>query len=155
MSHKPDGRLPLLSARPAVTLTTLKRAATNFAAWWTEAWWVWTVCLRLLPDSVQLRFEPRPFRAWVQHANNSATEPPVCIVDNWYYQIQETNGKMTVDFITLCVQVKSQNGFARTLNGSDALSNLPTFIKLCLGSMISLLMQISRVLKSVLPTSWP
>jgi len=33
MSHKPSGRLPLLSARPAVTLATLKRAATNFAAW--------------------------------------------------------------------------------------------------------------------------
>jgi len=28
------------------------RAVTNFAAWLTEAWWVWTVCLRLLPDSV-------------------------------------------------------------------------------------------------------
>ena len=35
--------LLLLSARPAVTPTTLKRAATNFAAWWTEARWVWTV----------------------------------------------------------------------------------------------------------------
>jgi len=23
-----------------------------FAAWWTEAQWVWAVCLRLLPDSV-------------------------------------------------------------------------------------------------------
>ena len=33
VSHKPGGRLPLLSARPAVTLATLKRAATNFAAW--------------------------------------------------------------------------------------------------------------------------
>jgi len=33
VSHKPDGRLPLLSTRPAVTLATLKRAATNFAAW--------------------------------------------------------------------------------------------------------------------------
>ena len=33
VSHKPDGRLPLLSARPAGTLATLKRAATNFAAW--------------------------------------------------------------------------------------------------------------------------
>jgi len=51
-NHKPDGRLPLLSARPAVTPATIKRAATNFAAWWTEAQWVWTVCLRLLPDSV-------------------------------------------------------------------------------------------------------
>ena len=28
VSHKPGGRLPLLSARPAVTLATLKRAAT-------------------------------------------------------------------------------------------------------------------------------
>ena len=33
MSHKPGGRLPLLSARPAVTIATLKRAATNFPAW--------------------------------------------------------------------------------------------------------------------------
>ena len=32
VSHKPSGRLPLLSARPAVTLATLKRAATSFAA---------------------------------------------------------------------------------------------------------------------------
>ena len=31
-SHKPGGRLPLLSARPAVTLATVKRAATNFVA---------------------------------------------------------------------------------------------------------------------------
>jgi len=30
VSHKPGGRLPLLSAS---TPTTLKRAATNFAAW--------------------------------------------------------------------------------------------------------------------------
>ena len=31
VSHKPGGRLPLLSARPAVTPATLKsRAATNF-----------------------------------------------------------------------------------------------------------------------------
>ena len=33
VSYKPGGRLSLLSARPAVTPTTLKRAATNFAAW--------------------------------------------------------------------------------------------------------------------------
>jgi len=51
--HRPGGRLPLLSARPAVALATLKRAATSFAVWWTEARWVWTVCLRLLPDSVE------------------------------------------------------------------------------------------------------
>jgi len=29
VNHKPDGRLPLLSAKLAVTLATLKRAATN------------------------------------------------------------------------------------------------------------------------------
>jgi len=34
VSHKLGGRLPLLPGRPAVTLaTTLKRAATSFAAW--------------------------------------------------------------------------------------------------------------------------
>jgi len=33
VSHKPGGRLPLLSARNAVTLATLKRAGTSFAAW--------------------------------------------------------------------------------------------------------------------------
>jgi len=33
VSHKPGSRLPLLSARPAVTLATLKTAANNFAAW--------------------------------------------------------------------------------------------------------------------------
>ena len=32
VNHKPDGRLPLLSARPAVTPATLKRAATKFDA---------------------------------------------------------------------------------------------------------------------------
>jgi len=32
VSHKPGGRLPLLSARPAVTPATFKRAATNFSA---------------------------------------------------------------------------------------------------------------------------
>ena len=33
VSHKPGGRLQLLSARPAVTRATLKRPATNIAAW--------------------------------------------------------------------------------------------------------------------------
>ena len=40
VSHKPGRRLPLLTARPAVTPATLKRAANKFAAWWTEARWV-------------------------------------------------------------------------------------------------------------------
>ena len=33
VSHKPGGRLPLLSARPRLPPPTLKRAAANFAAW--------------------------------------------------------------------------------------------------------------------------
>jgi len=33
VSHKPGGRLLLLSARPAVTPATLTKAATDFAAW--------------------------------------------------------------------------------------------------------------------------
>ena len=33
VTHKPGGRLPLLSTRPAVTPATLKRAATSFAVW--------------------------------------------------------------------------------------------------------------------------
>jgi len=40
VSHKLGGKLPLLSARPVVTLATIKRAASNFAAWRTEARWV-------------------------------------------------------------------------------------------------------------------
>jgi len=37
VSHKPGGTLPLLSARPTVTLATIKRAATNFDALSMEA----------------------------------------------------------------------------------------------------------------------
>jgi len=33
VNHKPGSRLPLLSARPAVTSATPKRGATNFTAW--------------------------------------------------------------------------------------------------------------------------
>jgi len=33
VSHKPGSRLPLLSAMPAITLATLRMAATSFAAW--------------------------------------------------------------------------------------------------------------------------
>jgi len=32
------------------------------------------------PTASRLRFEPRPFCAWVQHANHSATEPPPLVV---------------------------------------------------------------------------
>jgi len=58
MSHNPGGKLPLLSARSA-------EGCYQFAAWWTKARWVWTICLRLLS-----------YCAWIQHANHSGPEPP-------------------------------------------------------------------------------
>ena len=35
------------------------------------------------PTASRLRFEPVPFCAWVQHANHSATEPPMGSVGVW------------------------------------------------------------------------
>ena len=127
VNHKPGGRLPLLSTRPAVTLATLKRAATSFAAWWTQARWVWTVCLRH-PTSSQLRLEPGPFCAWVQHANYLATEPPChiwtkwrsteCICLQYYIEIKVEfsmllqgsvdSRHIDMDFVTLCFSWWSQ-----------------------------------------------
>ena len=87
---KPGGRLPLLSVRPVVTPATLKRAATSFAAGWTEARWVWTVCLRLLPDSVTtaiwiyaiLRLSParwpRGYRATQVTWHHNASKLHIC-----------------------------------------------------------------------------
>ena len=39
----------------------------------------WAVYLRLLPDSVATAIWTRAFCAWDQHANHSATEPPLAI----------------------------------------------------------------------------
>jgi len=39
----------------------------------------WTVCLKLLPDSVAAAIWTRAFCAWVQHANHSSTEPPTLL----------------------------------------------------------------------------
>ena len=85
VSHKPGGRLPLLASMPAVTPATLKRAATNFAAWWTEAQWCEQFAYDCYPTALRLRFKPGPFCAWVKHANHSATEPPI------HYSINSLN----------------------------------------------------------------
>jgi len=62
VSHKPGGRLTLLSARPpAVTLATLNGAATNFAAWWTDG--CEQFAQNCYPTASRLRFEPRPYCA--------------------------------------------------------------------------------------------
>ena len=71
VSHKLGGRLPLLSTRPAVSLATVKRAATIFAA-----------CEQMHDRCEQFAYDCYPtasrlrFCARVQHANHSATEPP-------------------------------------------------------------------------------
>jgi len=78
-SHIPGSRLPLLSIMPSVTLAALKRVAVNFAARWTEERWMWTVCLRLSPDSVAAAIRTRfLLRLSPARYNHSATEPP-----NW------------------------------------------------------------------------
>ena len=79
MSHKPGGRLPLLSTRPAVTPASLERAAANFAAWWTEP----QCCEQFAYDCYltmsRLRFQPRRFCAWVQQANDLAINRSRCM----------------------------------------------------------------------------
>jgi len=62
MSHKPGCRLPLLSARPTVTLASLKRAATSFAVLVNRG----TMDVNILPKTdtcyltaSRLRFEPQ------------------------------------------------------------------------------------------------
>jgi len=37
---------------------------------WTEAQWMWAVCLRLLPDTVATAIWTWAFCAWFQHANH-------------------------------------------------------------------------------------
>ena len=108
LSHKPGDRLPLLYARPAVTLATLKRAATSFASWWTEARWVWTVCLRLTrqhrgcdlnpvpkaPESNTLttRLPSHPFQTtWNHdHIHNHLTALVLWIVLGWWCRVQRS-----------------------------------------------------------------
>jgi len=101
VSHTPDGRLPLLSARSAVTIATLKRAATSIRTSSTVLRYGNVMCdvlgnvleaktkrysqfpclvnrgtmgVNSLPKTAsRLRLEPRPFCAWVQQANHWAT----------------------------------------------------------------------------------
>jgi len=57
---------------------------------------VWTVCLRL-------RSKPRPFCAWVQHANHSATEPPKQVYHGIFNHINR------ISVANVQVQDRSQN----------------------------------------------
>jgi len=63
VSHKPGGRLPLLSARPAVIPATLKRATTNLLLGKQMHNGCEQFAWDCYPTASRLRFEPRPFRA--------------------------------------------------------------------------------------------
>ena len=60
VSHKPGGRLPLLSARPAVTPATLKRAATNLLFDEQRHNGCEQFAQDCYPTASRLRFEPGP-----------------------------------------------------------------------------------------------
>jgi len=63
LSHKPGGRLPLLSARPAVTPATLKRAASNSLLGEQRHNGCEQFAKDCYPSASRLRFEPGPFCA--------------------------------------------------------------------------------------------
>ena len=94
VSHKPGGRLPLFSARSAVTPATLKRAATSFCCLVNRG----TMGVNSLPKTVTRRrrdcdLNPGPFCDWVQHANHSATEPPYCCLWKWLILIAQLHAE--------------------------------------------------------------
>jgi len=63
VSHKPGGRLPLLSTRPAVILATLKRAATISLLGEQRHDGCEQFAQDCYPTALRPRFEPRPFCA--------------------------------------------------------------------------------------------
>ena len=81
MSHKPGVSLPLLSDRPAVTLTTLLEGCYQFRCLVNKG----TMGVNSLPKTVNWHcygcdLNPGPFCIRVQHANHLATESPRCTV---------------------------------------------------------------------------
>jgi len=60
------------------------------------------------PTASRLRYEPRPFCAWVQHANHSATEPYACTLVNW-------GGKWDNRFVVSVLSNISANNFQKRL----------------------------------------
>ena len=73
VSHKPSGRLPLLSVRPAVTPQPLRGLLPVSLVGEHRHDGCEQFAYGCYPTASRLRFEPRPFGAWVQHANHSAT----------------------------------------------------------------------------------
>ena len=80
VSHNPGGRLPLFppglqlpsqSLRGLLPISLLGEQKHDGCE---------QFAYDCYPTASRLRFEPRPFCAWVQHPNYSATEPPRCSV---------------------------------------------------------------------------
>ena len=75
VSHKPGVRLPLLSARPAVTLATLKKAANQFCCLVNRG----TMGVDSLPKTVTRQHRGcnlNPSPTALENAKHSATEQP-------------------------------------------------------------------------------
>ena len=128
MSHKPGGRLPLLSARPADILATLKRAATSSAAQRHD------VCVNSLPKTVTRQrrgcVNPSP------SAPESSTLTTACKnietfsytrrVDCRYRVVDSTQwsslSDITADTTTL---VDNNNSAARSLDSGSVVVHCP------------------------------
>jgi len=91
VSHKPGGRLPLLSTRPAVTLTTLKRAATNFCCLENRG----TMGVNSLPKTVT-----RQHRCSDLNPGHSAPEYSMLTTQLWSHPIFVITIRL---FVCLCV----------------------------------------------------
>ena len=90
--HQPGGRLPLLTAKPAVTFPAAEHhrplAVSSYAAWWQRHIGVNNlpeVVTQLLP---RVGFEPTTCWSQVQRSTRCATAPPTCnklliIVGSW------------------------------------------------------------------------
>jgi len=61
----------------------------------------WCEQFACYPTASRLRFEPGPFCAWVQHANRSATEPPLVTVTVVNTNSHDVAGRGTVVAVTV------------------------------------------------------
>jgi len=111
------------------SLATLNRAATNFAAWWTQARWVWTVCLRVLPDSVAAAIWTRALlRLSPARHNHSATEPPL-LHENLYRRLKHlsTGWKQINCFLYNIIYNSTHGRHADRMHGFYSVSYLFIF----------------------------
>ena len=121
MSHKPDDRLWLLSARPAVTLATLKRAAANFG----------TMGVNSLPKSVT-----RQRRGCDMNPGRSAPESSTLttrLPSHWEHNVTEYNSQVwiiqTVEYINWWDWVKTPEGRCYYLSPSSIIGYITNLLR--------------------------